>query len=190
MLPEQYIKLSFVRKYGNMAPEWTENKGKGKEKLSGKIYSSRGVVKVAPDTVQVDMMVYERTDISLNLPRMRNYTGTLLHEIGHALFGLWACNCDKCEVDDLATKGHPISGHGPAWMRISLKLERMMRRDFGYECWPGRSAALAVEGETIGCNYSRQDLTAFQVNRRIYRKYRFFGPAVRLLLRIPTTQVE
>jgi len=180
LLPEKYIKLSFIRKYGNMAPEWTENKGKGKEKLSGKIYSSRGVVKVAPDTVQVDMMVYERMDISLNLPWMRNYIGTLLHEIGHALFGLWACNCDKCEVDDLATKGHPTSGHGPAWMRISLKLERMMRRVFGYECWldevlrwllRAKQSAATTVGKISPLSKSTDEYTASTVS--LVRQYGF-----------------
>lgn len=173
ILPEQNIKLSFVRKDGNFKPEWSANTAKGKERFLGKTYSSRASERVTPDTVRVDIMVYERTDISLNQPRMRNYTGTLLHEIGHALFGLWACNCDECEKEDLTTEGHPGSGHGPAWMGISLALERMVRRVFVYECWLGRSAALAVEAETAGRDYSRQDLVAFQVNRRVYRKYLF-----------------
>ncbi|PVH81441.1 hypothetical protein DL98DRAFT_624114 [Cadophora sp. DSE1049] len=173
LLPEQYVKLSFIRKDGKFAPQWAANKEKGKEKILGKTYSSRVDDRVTPNTVRVDIMVYERTDISLNLPRMRNYTGTLLHEIAHALFGLWACNCDECEEEDVTTEGVPDSGHGPAWMDISLALERMMGRVFGYRCWLGRSAALAVEGETIDYDYTRQQLAAFQVNRRIYRKYRF-----------------
>jgi hypothetical protein len=58
--------------------------------------------------------------------RLRGYLGTLLHEMIHAFFRLWACDYDECSYiwDGIGKRG---SEHGVTWQDVAFALQKAVR---------------------------------------------------------------
>jgi hypothetical protein len=78
--------------------------------------------------------------------RLKGYMGTLLHEMIHAFFRLWACDDDECTYtwDRIGKRG---SEHGEVWQDVACALEKAVRDDklLNLDLTLNRAAALALE---------------------------------------------
>ncbi|KAL5314886.1 hypothetical protein ACEPPN_017536 [Leptodophora sp. 'Broadleaf-Isolate-01'] len=115
-----------------------------------------------PDTVIVDVLIYDKPETQCNDTRMKWLTGTLLHELVHAVVDVYTCACQRCKESSVEAEG--LTGHGPVWMGISLKVEKTMQQIFGYRCWLGRTQSLAIEHHASQHRHSEKELRAHGVN--------------------------
>jgi hypothetical protein len=83
--------------------------------------------------------------------RLLKYLGTLLHEMIHVFFDLWACNHISCHPK-LERRG--ATGHGWAWQDTTFALEKACRDKtfLGLDLSTGRAESLAHEVNTAGLN--------------------------------------
>lgn len=146
------------------SPEWTRNRTRSC--LDGYVVSNRIVCDTTPDTFKATVVVFEKPRIRCNNTRMKVTTGNLLHELAHAILEAYACACQRCEKSILEEEG--LTGHGPVWMAISLKIEKIVLKGFGYRCWLGRSQSLAHEHHTTRHKHTDKELAFYEVNERLY----------------------
>jgi hypothetical protein len=105
------------------------------------------------------VVLYDRLpEENTRYKRLRGYVGTLLHEMIHAFFRLWACDYDECSYtwDGI---GHRGSEHGRAWQDVAFALEKAVRDDklLNLDLKLDREAAFALElfvddREPVGMN--------------------------------------
>ncbi|KAG4439419.1 hypothetical protein IFR05_005112 [Cadophora sp. M221] len=144
--------------------KWTRNEdGDSVAGITGCRYSGHHTTHLE---IVVKVLVYEDLRFRRNGTRMRYQTSTLLHELVHALVDAYTCRCQRCEKG--SEEGIGVTGHGPVWMAISLKIEKTMERIFRCQCWLGRSQSLAVEHHARQHRHSEKELRADEVNERIY----------------------
>ncbi|KAI4132925.1 MAG: hypothetical protein LQ347_002359 [Umbilicaria vellea] len=55
--------------------------------------------------------------------RYNEILGTLLHEMVHALFSVYSCNCAQCLVDEAVVASVGLTGHGPVWQSLAARVE-------------------------------------------------------------------
>ena len=146
------------------SPEWTRNRTRSC--LDGYVVSNRIVCDTTPDTFKATVVVFEKPRIRCNKTRMKVTTGNLLHELVHAVLEAYACACQRCEKNIL--EGEGLTGHGPVWMAISLKIEKTVLRVFDYRCWLGRSQSLAHEHHAAKHRHTDKELVFYEVNERLY----------------------
>ncbi|KAK0118035.1 hypothetical protein ONS95_012345 [Cadophora gregata] len=144
--------------------EWTQNRAR--LCLDGYTVSNRIVCDTTPETFKAIVVIFEKPRIRCNTTRMKVTTGTLLHELVHAILEAYACGCPKCAESML--EGEGLTGHGPVWMTIALNTEKTMLRVFGYRCWLGRSQSLAHEHHIAGHRHTEKELLFQEVNERLY----------------------
>lgn len=60
---------------------------------------------------------------------------TLLHEMAHAAFGIFACQCWNCRSAVQGEDAAGFRGHGPAWIKLYQAIEARANRSFrGLSC--------------------------------------------------------
>lgn len=100
------------------------------------------------------------------------YISTLLHEMIHGFFSLWACEHVDCKED-----WHKVGkmGHGCAWQDVAVAIETAAKDDslLGLELDLGREEALAEEllgtGRRLG-DVSDRELERWCLKRSAVRK--------------------
>jgi hypothetical protein len=93
------------------------------------------------------IILYDRLpEENTRYKRLRGYLGTLLHEMIHAFFRLWACDYDECSYtwDGIGNRG---SEHGCAWQDVAFALENAVRDEklLNLDLKLDREAAFALE---------------------------------------------
>lgn len=61
---------------------------------------------------------------------IHNILDTLLHEMAHAVFFLFKCNCRVCACQRNEIMGRGLSGHGPAWTKLCKAIQEDADRWF------------------------------------------------------------
>ena len=108
-------------------------------------------------------MLYNQSYIQNRSTRLRKYIDILIHEMSHAFFRVWACECNKGPIDKLGT-----TGHGCAWLDAAHAIERAVDGgliDLGYKVSLGRKEGVAVELKKRGWKIE-------DVSRAMWRKWR------------------
>jgi hypothetical protein len=93
------------------------------------------------------VVLYDRLpEENTRYKRLRGYLGTLLHEMIHAFFRLWACDYDECSYtwDSIGKRG---GEHGVAWQDVAFALEKAVRDEklLNLDLKLDREAAFALE---------------------------------------------
>lgn len=86
-----------------------------------------------------------------NYKAIKSYQETLLHEMLHAVFDIYECQCDACkECRGYGAEG----GHGVHWQAAASAIERAngskKPRNFGFGLDLGRPLSLAID---VQCGY-------------------------------------
>ncbi|ESZ97299.1 hypothetical protein SBOR_2327 [Sclerotinia borealis F-4128] len=77
---------------------------------------------------------------------LRNYLGTMLHEMVHAFFSIYVCKCNtvcRDKVLEFEQSGH--TGHGMNWQNAARSIERFVRHGLRLDIRLGREEALGLE---------------------------------------------
>ncbi|CAD6442256.1 1ecf7537-e412-45ee-ba16-503bac678daa [Sclerotinia trifoliorum] len=77
---------------------------------------------------------------------LKNYLGTLLHEMIHAFFSIYVCKCNAaCRRKALDLEESGVTGHGTPWLRAARSIERFVRQGLRMDIRLGREEALGLE---------------------------------------------
>ncbi|KAI9648127.1 hypothetical protein NHQ30_002759 [Ciborinia camelliae] len=77
---------------------------------------------------------------------LRNYLGTMLHEMVHAFFSIYVCKCNfSCRRKNLEFEESGMTGHGLHWLNASRSIERFVRYGLRMDLRLGREEALGLE---------------------------------------------
>ena len=112
------------------------------------------------------LILYDRLpEENTRYKRLRGYMGTLLHEMIHAFFKLWACDYDGCSStwDGI---GQRSSEHGRAWQDVAYALENAVRDEklLNLDLKLNRAAALALEVIVEGRAIHKDDLLDWKLD--------------------------
>ncbi|OTB14397.1 hypothetical protein K445DRAFT_138023 [Daldinia sp. EC12] len=138
-------------------------------------------VRIRINTGQRDL-AYELDDI----------LGQLMHEMIHAYFLIYSCDCRRCEPSLLNTTGLPNDGHGPIFLMLHRLILSEIRR-WGNAGQNGLAALLEDDcpdlsvslNSTWRANAAIRALT--QAQRKTYTKVRAYGFSTNHLVRITDT---
>ncbi|KAI1802441.1 hypothetical protein F4811DRAFT_395422 [Daldinia bambusicola] len=123
---------------------------------------------------------------------LNDIVGRLMHEMIHAYFTIYACDCLRCERGLLNTTGLPHDGHGPIFLMLHRLVVSELRRwgNAGrnelaalleHDC-PDLSISLHARWRA---NAAINNLTALQ--RRAYTRVRAYAASANHLVRITDT---
>ncbi|APA09387.1 hypothetical protein sscle_05g041570 [Sclerotinia sclerotiorum 1980 UF-70] len=77
---------------------------------------------------------------------LKNYLGTLLHEMVHAFFSIYVCKCNAfCRGKALDLEESGVTGHGTPWLRAARSIEGFVRQRLRMDIRLGREEALGLE---------------------------------------------
>lgn len=77
---------------------------------------------------------------------LRDYLGTMLHEMVHAFFSIYVCMCDdRCRQQCLEYRENGVTGHGEPFLKAARSIERLIRYGLRLDVRLGREEALALE---------------------------------------------
>lgn len=77
---------------------------------------------------------------------LKNYLGTMLHEMIHAFFSIYVCKCnEKCRHKVLEFEQSGVTGHGLHWQNAARCIERFVRYGLRMDLRLGREEALGLE---------------------------------------------
>lgn len=106
----------------------------------------------SPSNVQSPIYILEMEHTNPNV-RLRMYIGTLLHEMVHAFFHLFACGCPRCvnpsQAPLLFTEGN--LGHGLPFMKLALTFEKFAVDKLGLRIDLGLAYSFALDRKE-GCS--------------------------------------
>lgn len=81
-----------------------------------------------------------------SLVLLKNYLGTMLHEMVHAFFSIYVCKCNTvCRRKALEFEESGATGHGIHWQSAARSIERFVRYGLRLDIRLGREEALGLE---------------------------------------------
>jgi hypothetical protein len=139
--------------------EWQKNSGE----ISGYTKEHRREV---PYRYQIHAPIYIleilKSESVGDAQRMRNYIGTLLHEMIHAFIQTYTCLCDGCEERNKIHEGR--KGHGRTWQTIAHAVERFCSNELGLELDLNRECELAKDSYQSGAEISSMDCQSWELS--------------------------
>ncbi len=132
-------KLRIIMAQGEDKAEWEqEHEAKGVLGYCRLVTTRRG-------RRRAHIIIYQDFELKDDpVAQLRNYLGTLAHEMLHAYLGMLPCECREC-LTEPSISGWGYSGHGLPWMRASGALQRFCRETLKLAISLGRTESVAEE---------------------------------------------
>ncbi|RDL40276.1 uncharacterized protein BP5553_00255 [Venustampulla echinocandica] len=117
-----------------------------------------------------EITLYRReTETPFRWQRLHMYLGTLLHEMTHAFFMLWACKHKDCGAGTWEKMG--LYGHGCLWQDIALALEMAVKEyPICLDLTLTREIALARELRLTGRAVAREGVERWNMDYDILQQ--------------------
>jgi hypothetical protein len=117
---------------------------------AGKLGRSRTWLEVEdypwlPDDLWIRIDIVQRPNVKNNDERMLGYIGTLVHELVHAYFRFYCCECEACMPRVRSIDEYGIVGHGTVWQRVAYAVEKFCVKTLKIDIDLHRSNAYVAE---------------------------------------------
>ena len=88
--------------------------------------AGRGVDTAYPNDVQIQIVKPDAwTEESI-----QHLLSVLIHEMAHAVFQKYKCQCMQCSCYEQRARGTGFTGHGTEWKTLAQAMEAELRRSF------------------------------------------------------------
>lgn len=118
------------------------------EEYYGTCTDTRGDPDTTAKNVRADIEITFVPHIKCPDKKSSHYLGTLLHEMCHAVFQLYACKSDG-PCYDACVENEGCRGHGPAWQDLAAAIQKIAQKHINSDIEIGGLAGFLMELDTL-----------------------------------------